>query len=196
MSNLRKIKEGLSVVVNKIFVNKKLFFSVLAIVLFLFVYTVFVRGYINEQEEKKIAKQIEVKQAENKTKKEEKLKNAKFSRITFFLVSPVRASLAVPDYIEGNYRVKEEGNKMSFLYIKDSDFISPIFYIKYEEKDRLILENGEKKLLDVESKKDGKMYSFVYHIFLEDSYKGESKEGFSEIIWDIENILIDSLKVF
>lgn len=196
MNYRRALKGGMNFLKEKIFENKKLFYSLIVVVLFLLIYAVFVRGYIQTQEdEKRIAKE-QVEKIKQETKKEDKIKNAKFSRITFFLTSPFRASLAVPDYLEGNYRLKEEGNKAMFLYIKNPDIPTPLFYIKYIEKNNYKEELGEKILKEFKSKKDGKNYILIYYFYPDDSYKGEDQEGFKEILWDIENVVIESLKIF
>jgi hypothetical protein len=59
-----------------------------------------------------------------------------FSRISFFNANEHRASLAIPDYWEGRYRIKDSGGSVEFLNIDDPEKILPLFSIKYiVEKD-------------------------------------------------------------
>jgi len=196
MNYKRLLKQGGVIFKERIFENKKLFYSLVVIVLFLLVYSVFVRGYIEKQEDEKRVAKEQVEKIKQETKKEEKIKNAKFSRITFFLTGPFRASLAIPDYLEGNYRLKEEGNKAVFSYIKNPDIPTPLFYVKYVEQGNYSGEEGEKKIKDLKSKKDGKNYTVSYYLYPDNSYKGDDKEEFKEALWDIENVVVESFKAF
>ncbi|PLX21204.1 hypothetical protein C0584_03250 [Candidatus Parcubacteria bacterium] len=68
--------------------------------------------------------------------REQAVEIVKYSRINFFLSSPHKASLAIPDYWEGNYRVKENGNKVAFYYfegvLNESELFSISFYPEKE----------------------------------------------------------------
>lgn len=180
---------------DKIFADKRLTYSVLAIVLLLLVYVFFARDYIKKQEEEKVIREEQARQEADQAKKEEKLKDVQFSRISFFLTNPIRASLAIPSYLEGNYRMRQAGKKTEFLYIKNPDVVHPLFYVRYMDKGEPLAE-GEKKLGEAKSKKDSKIYVFAYYMYPEDSYPGEEKEDYKEALWDIKNIIIGSLKTF
>lgn len=58
-----------------------------------------------------------------------------YSRINFFLTSPNKASLSIPDYWEGNYRIKEEGSEAIFYYLDKKRNTTELFRITYVKKD-------------------------------------------------------------
>jgi len=194
MGYLEKVKKQIIDLFVKIREDKKTLFFVAGIIIFIVAYTFLMRPYLKKRENLRNLEKEQIRVEQVKKKKEIKLKNATFSRINFFLGQPIKVSLAIPSYLEGNYRMKDSGDKTVFSYIKNPEFVSSIFYLRYEEKDKLVLKKGEKEAVTVKSKKDGKVYTVVYYIYPESSYKGEDKEGFGEIIWDIKNVLIDSLK--
>lgn len=109
--------------------DRKIFYSVLGVVLLILVYLIFIRGYFVKQEEKRMAEEkARVEQVRQERVK--KVEEAPKSRISFFLVKPARANLAIPDYWEGSYRLSEKGDKASFLHIDDPSQTPEIFYIR------------------------------------------------------------------
>jgi hypothetical protein len=73
-----------------------------------------------------------------------------YSRVNFFLAGLNKASLAIPDYWEGNYRIKEQGDTVTFYFVRGvSDEIS-LFSIFHKEKsefsegDEIIGSNSKK----------------------------------------------------
>lgn len=71
-----------------------------------------------------------------------------YSRVSLFNTQKVRVSLAVPDYWEGNYRIKESGQTVFFYYIGSGEEIK-MFAIHLElgapaptAENRLVLEDG------------------------------------------------------
>lgn len=56
-----------------------------------------------------------------------------YSRITFFNASEHRASMAIPDYWEGKYRIREEGDTVVFLDISNPSDPKELFWISYRD---------------------------------------------------------------
>jgi len=65
-------------------------------------------------------------------KKEKKKSEQKitYSRISFFHTKPVYASFSIPSDWEGKYRMKEQGDTVSFLYINGGDGNNLIFSVQ------------------------------------------------------------------
>ena len=66
-----------------------------------------------------------------------------YSRVNFFLTTQNKASLAIPDYWEGNYRIKEQGNEVSFYFVRGVSDEIKLFSILYREKDSFEINEGE-----------------------------------------------------
>jgi hypothetical protein len=71
-----------------------------------------------------------------------------FSRVSFFNANEHRASLAIPDYWEGRYRIKDSGSSVDFFDIDDPEKALPLFSVRYiNEKDlKSFLSDGWAKL--------------------------------------------------
>lgn len=83
--------------------------------------------------------------------KEKRIVN--YSRINFFLSTSNKASLAMPDYWEGNYRVREQGETAIFYFVEGVESEVELFSISYKQKDSYEAEKnqqiiGEKGGLD------------------------------------------------
>ncbi len=65
-----------------------------------------------------------------------------YSRINFFLSSSNKASMSIPNYWEGNYRIKEEGNEVVFYYLDKKRNAIELFKIFYTQKDIDFSEGG------------------------------------------------------
>ena len=109
--------------------DRKIFYSLIIIALLILVYVFFIRGYFSDQKSKKLTLE-KVKTEKVRQERIEKIERAPKSIISFFLAEPTRAKLSIPDYWEGNYRIKEAGGQVSFLYIEDPANIAEIVYIK------------------------------------------------------------------
>lgn len=79
-----------------------------------------------------------------------------YSRLNFFLSSQNKASLAIPDFWEGNYRVKEQGNEVKFYFVKGATNEVELFSIKYVEK------NIDNSFSENEIIGDNEKYNFVF----------------------------------
>ncbi len=71
-----------------------------------------------------------------------------FSRVSFFNANEHRASLAIPDFWEGRYRIKDSGGSVEFFNIDDPEKVLPLFMIKYVGAESLksFLKDGWSKL--------------------------------------------------
>ncbi len=56
-----------------------------------------------------------------------------FSRVSFFNASRERASMEMPQAWEGKYRIKEEGNRVTFLYLQPDATTLEMFAIEKRE---------------------------------------------------------------
>lgn len=151
--------------------DRKIFYSVIVGLFLVLIYLVFIRGYFVKEEQKKIALE-KVKFEQIRQERILKIEEAPKSRISFFLTSPVRANLAIPDYWEGNYRLSESPGKASFLYIEDPSRPVEIFYIRMLEASRLDeLEEGEKEISKGKLvEKKGTSYAFVFKMSEDNPY--------------------------
>jgi hypothetical protein len=71
-----------------------------------------------------------------------------YSRITFFNTMDSRASLAIPDYWEGKYRLEEVGQQARFYYIGDSEKTIELFTISVHHGDRINIGEAEKLITE------------------------------------------------
>jgi len=73
--------------------------------------------------------------------------SVKYSRISFFNTEEDRVSLNIPESWEGNYRLKEEGNRAMFYFLNDDGSANKIFSINKEktESDDVICKKGDLK---------------------------------------------------
>jgi hypothetical protein len=132
-------------------------------------------------------------QKENAAEKPAPPKNI-YSRITFFLRSPVVGSLAIPEYWEGKYRTKEEGNQINLNYADNPNLEANIFYIKYyvQQEWEDVARAGKTKEKELQ-RKDGFVY--VYYIAAENPYKDRDQTNFKNMTAEASQI-IQSLKLF
>jgi len=135
-----------------------------------------------------MVKKSNLKVAEQRQKIEEarqqRMSAAAWSRVSFFENLPINVTFALPDYLEGNYRLIKEADKASFLYIKDPTKPMPLFYIKVFGAGGYQPSEGELELVS-----DCKGFSFSYRLYEPSSYEGEDKEAFGQVIYDIEYFL-------
>jgi len=92
-----------------------------------------------------------------KEKKQVEKKELIFSRINFFLSKENKASINIPNYWEGNYRMSETGNRVDFIYLKKGIESGNIFSIEMIKKSNHDLNNKEKVLFENEK---------YYYIFI------------------------------
>lgn len=109
---------------------------------------------------------------------------AAWSRVSFFESLPINVTLAVPSYLEGNYRMAKGADNVSFSYIKNPEIVAPMLDIKVAKRDKFKLGEGETEL-----KSDCPDYKFSYKLYPSDSYTGEDKEGFAQAIYDFSFFL-------
>lgn len=152
--------------------DRKIFYSVIAVVFLILVYLIFVRGYFTKQEQKKVAEE-KARTEQIRQERIEKIEKAPKSRISFFLAGPVKANLAMPDYWEGNYRLKETQEKASFIYIEEASQPAEIFYIKVlPDTEIKNLEKGEQEIeVGKRVVKNNISYAFVFKMSDENPYK-------------------------
>ena len=89
-----------------------------------------------------------------------------YSRISFFNTTDDRASLNVPESWEGNYRLKEEGNKAIFYYLLADGSASKMFSISKKNErgndDEVICEKDDLKfILDIYDLKSEQYYNKI-----------------------------------
>lgn len=96
---------------------------ILLFIVFGVVFMVFLR-YEN------IGKQEKSEELKIREKAIVELDPSKMSRISFFNASADRVSLAVPEWWEGKYRLKESGDSASFSYIDKAGESQEFFIIK------------------------------------------------------------------
>jgi hypothetical protein len=117
-----------------------------------------------------------------------------YSRISFFLRSPINGSLAIPESWEGKYRTKEEGNQINLDFVNDPKLETNIFYVKFytlkEWND--IAKNGHTKERELQ-RKDEMVY--VYHITETNPYQGDNQTYFKNMTTEASNIIL-SLRLF
>lgn len=98
-----------------------------------------------------------------------------FSRITFFNASKHRASLAIPDFWEGKYRVREEGNTVVFLDISDPNLPSELFRISARDS-KVSETKGENPGWEEIGRVDGTVFYFQLS-----TANGKKTEGFDRM---------------
>ena len=88
--------------------NKSKLITPLFIFLFILI-VVFMISLFGRDENAPVVEQFE--------KREAVVLPINYSRVSFFLGQPVRASLAIPENWEGKYRIKQSARSVSFFYI-------------------------------------------------------------------------------
>jgi hypothetical protein len=94
------------------------------IILALLIIVGFVLYFVQKAKHKKTAQSAQMPIEERKIS---------YSRITFFNASIHRASLAIPSYWEGNYRIREEGDTVLFLDIGNPSAPKELFWISHKD---------------------------------------------------------------
>lgn len=135
-----------------------------------------------------VNKKADLKVIQQKQKVEEdraqRMSNATWSRVSFFEGLPINVTLAVPSYLEGNYRMIKSPNSVAFLYIKNPEIPTSMLDIKVFKQEEFKLGEGDKEL-----KSDCPGYSFSYRLYPSDSYSGDDKDGFAQAIFDFNFFL-------
>ncbi len=134
--------------------NKK---TIISLLIFVVIFYFFIFLFNN----KSIEQKVKSEETQVREKAIVELDPNKMSRITFFNTSKDRVSLAIPEWWEGKYRLKEEGNVARFGYIDVLGKYNKLFVIKkypdysWEEGDNQ--RNGrEEKIL----KKQNTVYTY------------------------------------
>lgn len=113
---------------------KNKFIIIFLIILFFFSCFLF----FNKEEEREVKKDI----------KEER--ELIFSRMNFFLTKEYKASINIPNYWEGNYRAKEQGNIFSIVYLKEGIESESVLSIEMKDRDGYKASENEKILFENE----------------------------------------------
>jgi hypothetical protein len=108
-----------------------------------------------------------------------------YSRINFFLATPYKASLEIPDYWEGNYRLLEKDNTASFYFIKGGEKEALLFEIVHKNKDSLASKEEENIV--------GRTGDAVF-VFSSGNKTDSTEDDFLQMLKDL-NIIIESFKV-
>lgn len=111
-----------------------------------------------------------------------------YSRASFFIVNPIKASIAIPDDWEGKYRIQEKGNAARFYYIEDPEAQVELFIILYYS-----VAEWEK----IKKKKDNQAVEitthdstiFVYELSTEELLPHNQISGYTEMRGDILDII-------
>lgn len=136
--------------------NKKILFS-LALFFILFVFVLLFNMDKDEPETGLKSEEILIRE-----KAIVELDPSKMSRVTFFNATKDRVSLAIPEWWEGNYRMKESGNYATFSYIDSQGSSKDLFTVtrypnnEWREEDGQNKVNKEEKVL----KKQNTVYTF------------------------------------
>lgn len=133
---------------------------------------------------KKAEKKVITEKQKIEESRQQRMSATTWSRVSFFETLPLNVSLAIPSYLEGNYRMIKGGDNVEFLYIKNPEIVAPMLLIKISKKGGLQLIDGEREL-----KSDCSDYSFAYKLYPSDSYNGQDKEGFAQAIYDFDYFL-------
>lgn len=112
-------------------------------------------------------------------------KDKKFSRVSFFVNTSHRASLAIPESWEGKYRQSEEGDIVRFLYIGNPSQKSELFRIKYYSTldEALVVKNQE--IIISNSK------NFTYIKEKNNIYSGSEAQNFQAMINRVDDLMKD-----
>lgn len=136
------------------------------------------------------SKKSGIENNDNNIAETEDIKN--YSRVSLFASSNERISLAIPENWEGNYRIKESGNKAVFLYIEKPEDIKEIFYIKkYKDEEWSEAQNN---ISEQEFYRED-TYIYVYSLSTGESESDIQKNNFLKMRKEIDKV-IHSIKVF
>ncbi len=129
-------------------------------------------------------KKVEIQKQKVEESRQMRMSAASWSRISFFESLPINATFAMPDYLEGNYRLVKGPDQATFLYIKDPSNPVEMLHIKVFTDGTYKLDDGETDLSS-----DCKGYRFTYKLASGDSYNGQDKDAFSQAIYDLNYFL-------
>jgi hypothetical protein len=102
---------------------------------------------------------------------------SKMSRISFFNATPDRASLAIPEWWEGKYRIRESGDVVIFSYVNKTGDSLEFFIIKkypdfsWQEDDPIHKNLQETKIM----KKKNTDYSYYLSSVINDEKSSEKE---------------------
>jgi len=93
-----------------------------------------------------------------------------YSRVSFFNITKDRVSLNIPESWEGNYRLREDGNKAVFYYLRSDGSASEMFAISRKrgsgDIDKIVCKKEDLNfLLDVSSLEMGEFGSDILNEF-------------------------------
>ena len=116
--------------------------------------------------------------------------STEYSRVSFFLGQPIRASLAIPEYWEGKYRMKQSPRQVSFYYIGAPGEEIKLFDVYLFDKDNWEL-GHDNSLVPIDSLGG---WTVAYTISTDEFESVHNKAEYIEMNKDIKNI-IASLKI-
>jgi hypothetical protein len=129
-------------------------------------------------------KKVQVERQRVEESRQMRMSAASWSRVSFFESLPINVTFAMPDYLEGNYRLVKGPQQANFLYIKDPSNPVEMLYIKVIAGGDYQIGEGEAELSS-----DCQGYRFVYRLASSESYAGAEKEAFSQALYDIKHFL-------
>lgn len=116
-------------------------------------------------------------------------KERAYSRISFFHIMPVKASLSIPEEWEGKYRMRENGDTVNFYYIGGSNKEKLLFQININNVNNLNIEDGEIEIV----KKDD--FVFNYKLSTPGANGSETTKDYEDMLKEVPEVVL-SLKVF
>ncbi len=116
--------------------------------------------------------------------RQQRMGAASWSRVSFFEGLPINVTLAIPSYLEGNYRIIKGADLVRFLYIKDPSNPVEMFFVRVGSNNEFNLSEGESELPSKCSD-----YKFSYKLSKTDEYKGSDISGFSQAMDDMKFFL-------
>lgn len=103
------------------------------------------------------------------------------SRVSFFHGKGFKCTMAIPGDWEGDYRMREKGNTVSFSFIIDPDNSPEIFSVRfYKESDQI--SEKEQEIMRLENN------ILVYELSTVNDLKIEKGEEFSRMKQDVPDI--------
>ncbi len=107
-----------------------------------------------------------------------------FSRLNIFLKKEEKASINIPDYWEGNYRIREDGRVANFIYLKEGTEIGNIFSIEMLRKE------DYDSSIDEEIISESENFYFLYYLD-----KGDDKDQLFTGMQNDVQLMLKSFKV-
>lgn len=157
------------------------------ILIFFIIFLLLFTWLMAKQEEKR--RQAEIDSRDNRLIKDQPVKTLpNFSRISFFNTQIIKVSLAIPDYWEGLYRVREEGRVLKIFYIGQAPVEDLLFSVKLLNIDKDIIPNDAWEIYN-----NGEDV-LVYYLSTDRDEKKQTSQEYKNMSNDVFNI-IESIKI-